>query len=562
MRCVLHLQPLVSVTSQVRHVTKVCPQTLLCRSTDPISDDDEAATSSSDAQIPRGLQVRLHSSTSTASTDASSSEAARLGVDATTRINQSRHSQEQIAFILAERRRKKLADRLERRLERVNSRTVAENARAEATESKKRELILSLTVEWQGHHLPLDVWGQFRIFLESHSSWFCLAYEKGPTNGLWHAQGVGVFHDTSSTAVKKRWQRFASRYQNPPQCKVNLCFKEAAQKGLSTRLGLLGYVRKDIGEYEGHQIVSHESVTDDERRQGDLLFLAYGKTNKTAECTLTQNNLIDRAALFFEKKVKNPALQELDHVLMLMLQTGKYTVHGQFFTHNGSMIYHRAQAALIARLNPDSVSVDDVHQILFTRRSPRDEFLASMTVDRDPPGARDPFEARDAFVHLTSDDRCSESSLTAEPEPPHTSGEAEPLASCDTTEVRSNNSATAQREPPPSLYFSMAGCSEPRVYPPPQNTAPPPTSSASFSSAEPLVVGPDRTPTRIHDPRRPPFFVQNTPGLHFRFVRDPASSPPSEVDHTQSSHVTASHTTGVHVTETERSLEYVESDSE
>ena len=353
--------------------------------------------------------------------------------------------------------------------------------------------------------------------------------------------------------MKKRWQRFAARYQNAPQCKVNHCFKEAAQKGLSTRLGLLGYVRKDIDEYEGHLCVTHEKVTDEEKRQGDLLFLAYGKTNKTAECTLTQNNLIDRAALFFEKKVKNPVHQELDFVLCQMLQTGKYTVHGHFFTHNGSMVYHRAQAALVARLNPDSVSVDDVHHILFNRRTPRDEFLASMTVDRDRVGTRGPFEAQDAFVHL-NDDRCSDSSASSvEPEPSNSAVEAEPLASLHSTEVRSNNSATAHREPPPSLYFSMPA-SEPRVYPEP-------IPSSSSSSLPHLVVGAGVSPTRNHDPRYPPFFMQNTPGLNFRFVRDPARSPPPEIDHTRSSHSTetqSAHTSGIHDTETERALERVE----
>ena len=521
-------------------------------STDLISDDEDSATSPSDTPTPQRQRLQRSDTSSTNASTSASAEAQRLGVDASTRILK-RHTPEQVAFIQEQRKQQKFSERLERRLDRANSRTLSENARAEANEAKKRELILSLTLEWQGHHLPLDVWGQFRQFLDAHSSWYGLAYEKGPTNGLWHAQGVGVFFDTSPVSVKKRWQRFAARYQNAPQCKVNHCFKEAAQKGLSTRLGLLGYVRKDIDEYEGHLCVTHEKVTDEEKRQGDLLFLAYGKTNKTAECTLTQNNLIDRAALFFEKKVKNPVHQELDFVLCQMLQTGKYTVHGHFFTHNGSMVYHRAQAALVARLNPDSVSVDDVHHILFNRRTPRDEFLASMTVDRDRVGTRDPFEAKDAFVHL-NDDRCSDSSASSvEPEPSNSAVEAEPLASLHSTEVRSNNSATAHREPPPSLYFSMP-VSEPRVYPEP-------IPSSSSSSLPHLVVGAGVSPTRNHDPRYPPFFVQNTPGLNFRFVRDPARSPPPEIDHTRSSHSTetqSAHTSGIHDTETERALERVE----
>ena len=116
-----------------------------------------------------------------------------------------------------------------KRLERANSNLADEDRRHAENEAKKRELVLSLTLEWQGHHLPLDVFGQFRQWLEQYSSWFAVAYEKGSTVGLWHAQAVAVFFERSPAAVKGLWKRFSARHGDPPNCKVNVCFKEASQ---------------------------------------------------------------------------------------------------------------------------------------------------------------------------------------------------------------------------------------------------------------------------------------------------------------------------------------------
>ena len=110
------------------------------------------------------------------------------------------------------------------------------------------------------------------------------------------------------------------------------------------------------------------------------------------------------ASLFFDRRIRNPALAELDYVLKMMLQTGKFSIHGSFFTPHGSMIYSRAQTAFQCRVFPAQTSTADVHAILFNRRNAiRDEILDNLTaksVDRDGPDDFDPFSAQSAYVTL------------------------------------------------------------------------------------------------------------------------------------------------------------------
>ena len=157
----------------------------------------------------------------------------------------------------------------------------------------------------------------------------------------------------------------------------------------------------------GHLLIHSDSVTEEQIRQGDLLYLAMGKSHKTSECCLTQTNFIDRAALFFDKKVKNPAMMDLDYVLCQMVHTGKYSIHGSFFTEHGAIHYQRAQAAFCARITPTATTPAYIHTMIFTRRSKRDMMRDDILekLERDAPGSHDPFASADAHVSL-SPNRC------------------------------------------------------------------------------------------------------------------------------------------------------------
>ena len=520
------------------------------RDESPTPPESPSATSSESPRLQRQTQ-RSSTSSRDQADDADSAHTTPEKIDGRTRISK-RLTPEQIEFIRSERAKEKFVSKQSQRLERANSNLADEDRRHAENEAKKRELVLSLTLEWQGHHLPLDVFGQFRQWLEQYSSWFAVAYEKGSTVGLWHAQAVAVFFERSPAAVKGLWKRFSARHGDPPHCKVNICFKEASQKGLSTRFGLLGYVRKDMGEYEGHLLIHSDSVTEEQIRQGDLLYLAMGKSHKTSECCLTANNFIDRAALFFDKKVKNPAMMDLDYVLCQMVHTGKYSIHGSFFTEHGAMYYQRAQAAFCARITPTATTVQDVHTMIFNRRSKRDMMRDDILekLERDAPGSHDPFASADAHVSL-SPNRC-ESEASASPRgDTQLSATFDPdfESSRDTTEVCTNASATASREPN-SMYDIS------------QDFRP---DTPSYSARAVEVAENGSVPPVIADPRRPPYFVQRKPGLNFRFIRDPGSDPSADrshtPDHSTSNHAAASSSASIHDTETEAHLEHVEPSS-
>ena len=506
------------------------------------SDDDVAEVAATSSPVPRSPNSLQEQSPCDQTGDTTSTSAADghvpsefAGLDGNTRIKRARHTPAQVEFIKQCRRRDKLLERLRRRQEtrerRDERREEALSRQNTAELENRRNICLSITVEWSGQHVPQEVFDSLREFLERSSSWWCLSKEKGSTIGLWHCQAVAVFHATSAKSVKKDWIRFAGWHQNPPPYKVNNCFKEVANRGLSTQYGLLGYVRKDIDQYEGHLCVSSESVRDEEKVRGDELYLALGKSDKTADCILTVTNFIDRASLFFDRRIRNPALAELDYVLRMMLQTGKFSIHGSFFTSHGSMIYSRAQTAFQCRVFPAQTSTADVHAILFNRRNAiRDETLDNLTaksVDRDGPDDFDPFSARSAYVTL---DR----SLQGDAE--QCDARCPSLSDRDTTEARSN----ADARPPPSMYETLQRFAEPQPDTDPCEDPPSSERTQDYSETAWDIAGDVTrrlpTPQQLRDPRMPEFFVHRSaaPGLnrpvYSRFSSNSSSSadPPAE----------------------------------
>lgn len=436
------------------------------------------------------------------------------GLRATTRINRKRHSERQISFIeqlrQAERAQKQARrDRLREasRAEKIRTRQVAQDL-------KKRELILSLTIEWNGRDLPREFIETFRRWLDKDAAWWSFSYERGSTCGYAHLQGVGVFFDVSKNAVKKSWYVFSGWDVNSPPVRVSVMFRETSGKGLSTQLGLLGYVRKDIGKYEDHFHLCSANVSDAERAEGDQLYCAMGKADKTTECLLSESNFIDRAAVFYERKIRNPALSHLDHVLKEMLNTGRYAIHGKFFA-GGGLVFRRAQAAFHAKIFPTSTTEEDVHGIFFNKKlwaavnyrdslHERLDSARSALVTRDGPDAPDPFEANDEHVLL---DRCiAEGGRDGLVDPDPNSHQWSDGVVTLVSPVQSTESATQEAaEQSRSLYDVCQDF------------------VAKYGDGPWHQAGDleQRMPTRqqLQDPRFPPFFVQRDPGLNQRFSR-------------------------------------------
>ena len=230
-----------------------------------------------------------------------------------------------------------------------------------------------------------------------------------------------------------------------------------------------------------------------------------------------------------------------------MLQTGNYTVHGALLTNFGCMTYSRAQAAFRVKAFkfPNLTSESDIHQMIFNRSQRMDLFRtdtdtsADIAALRANPG-RDPFLSGDEYVWLDRSD--------TEPESParparatihreHSSerrGESQSSSNThsrgESTEVRSNSSASAARTP--SLYeilHSYTNTTDTAVDISPDE---PDTAADTYSDiAIALACDTSRrqpTTSQLRDPRMPPFFVQRTPGLHSAaFIRSQERSDPS-----------------------------------
>lgn len=342
------------------------------------------------------------------------------GITADTQINSRRQSQKVVQHIRNLRRIRRENKKKDKLMDKLEKKQAKFNARRDREDEKRREFILSITLEWSGAHVPLDVFTQFQSWLATTSEWWAAAYEKGSTLGLWHIQAVAVISEVGIAAIKKSWYVFSGWDVNRPKVrKVNLCIKEAKGKGLHTRIGLLGYSRKDCDKYEGHLWSCSPTVTPEEMQEGDLLFCQFGKGDKGNSCQLTETNLLDRAIVYWERFIKDPLVCELDHVLSEMLRTGRYSIHGKFFTSNGAWSFPRAQLAFMSRLVPADTRIDDVKRIFFTIPKPRDDTApqtpqpcSSRDISRPcTPRKSDPFARKCSYVPFDDDDDSDDDDL-------------------------------------------------------------------------------------------------------------------------------------------------------
>ena len=296
------------------------------------------------------------------------------GITAATKIDSRRMSARVVGHIKHLRQVRDYAKRQDRLLAKLEKKHARNRERRAAELRKVRTFNLSITLEWQGHHVPTSVFYSFKRWLAQRSEWWAVAYERGPTCGFWHLQSAAIIDDISIQAIKTSWHAFVGwDAQRPPVRKVNLCMKELSGKGLHTQVGMLGYTRKDLVTYEGHLWACAPAVTEDECSEADLVYVQFGKGDKGQSCVLTEANLIDRAIVYYDRFIKCPASADLDCVLTEMLRTGRYSIHGKFFTSNGSFNYGRAQLAFLSRVAPKDTSTDDTRKIFFMLPKPRDD---------------------------------------------------------------------------------------------------------------------------------------------------------------------------------------------
>ena len=378
--------------------------------------DPDEISSSQDSEASTGTSSNNTDDDDDDADEPAEEEDELAGVTADTPLRKHQQSQrvyEHIKKLRSERREdKRRTEKDERAAKKIQRQTQRIDAKNKAEESKKRQFTVSVTIEWQGRDLPIDVHTTFCAWCVQTATWWAAAYEKGATCGFWHIQAEieGTF--SSLNNIKRSWNSFVGWDVNKPPCKkVNVCVKELCGKGLHTRLGILGYTRKDIDKYDGHLWSCSPTVTDEEKEEADVLYVQLGKGDKGGTCVLTDTNILDRAIVFFQRFVKNPMYAQLDVVLAMMLRTGRYTVHGKFLTSNGAMIYGRAQLAFQCRVCPPDTNVEDVNRIFFATAKPRDDTCTPRTPIRTP--RTDHFSDMSEYVALSRSDKSSTSSSSS-----------------------------------------------------------------------------------------------------------------------------------------------------
>ena len=112
------------------------------------------------------------------------------GITAATKIDSRRMSARVVGHIKHLRQVRDYAKRQDRLLAKLEKKHARNRERRAAELRKVRTFNLSITLEWQGHHVPTSVFYSFKRWLAQRSEWWAVAYERGPTCGRRLCEGA------------------------------------------------------------------------------------------------------------------------------------------------------------------------------------------------------------------------------------------------------------------------------------------------------------------------------------------------------------------------------------
>jgi hypothetical protein len=144
---------------------------------------------------------------------------------------------------------------------------------------KPAVLTVSLTVVRPNDDLPLPVYEAVCDYIKHATRAGCACTERGDAFKHLHVQGVFKQRSTSSRKLKSElvaWlQEHVSGYAD---LNCSVCLKKAANKGLHTWEGLLGYARKYKGRADYRELLHNVSPL--ELQEGDKLMRLHGSALK------------------------------------------------------------------------------------------------------------------------------------------------------------------------------------------------------------------------------------------------------------------------------------------
>ena len=183
-------------------------------------------------------------------------------------------------------------------------------------------LTCSVTIVVPGGDIPWEVYDAAASFVRERCKAGCMCTERGDAFKHLHVQGVLKKRSSSSVKIKHELMAWlAEHVAGYADLHCSVCMKKAANKGLHTWEGLIGYARKCKGRQEYREML--HNVTPLELEEGEHLMRLHGSALKH-RVALTQHNIMERAVTYREFELRARLKVSLAAIGYAMIASGQY----------------------------------------------------------------------------------------------------------------------------------------------------------------------------------------------------------------------------------------------
>jgi hypothetical protein len=223
-----------------------------------------------------------------------------------------------------------------------------------------------VTIVMTGENIPLAVYDAAQLFVRDNCKAGCMCTERGDALKHLHVQGVLKKRSTSSVKIKHEliaW--LAEHVQNYATLGCSVCVKKAANKGLHTWEGLIGYARKNQGREEYREFLHNISPL--EVAEGEVLMRQYGSALKH-RVALSLHNILERAVTYREYELRGRFNVSLAALVFAMVGSGQYYFDAGWAvpSQGRGMDSTRAEVVWLSACRPLAVTPAGVQAVLFS----------------------------------------------------------------------------------------------------------------------------------------------------------------------------------------------------
>jgi hypothetical protein len=237
---------------------------------------------------------------------------------------------------------------------------------SEVCKGKDKVLTCSVTVVVTGEDVPLVIYDAAKSFVREKCKAGCMCTERGDALKHLHVQGVLKKRSSSSVKIKNEliaW--LAEHVQNYAALNCSVCVKKAANKGLHTWEGLIGYARKNQGREEYREFL--HNISPIEVAEGEVLMMQYGSALKH-RVALTLHNILERAVTYREYELRGRFNVSLAAIVFAMIGSGQYYFDAGWAVPSlgRGMDSMRAEVVWLSACRPLAVTPAGVQAVLFS----------------------------------------------------------------------------------------------------------------------------------------------------------------------------------------------------